>query len=89
MRSKLRKRGRLKDTRMDAPLCREVFSPPLVRMWAGLLAPQLCFLLTSRLAEAWLAALAAALAAGWRVLARPANTLTGLGYLASMIAFHS
>ena len=60
---------------MDAPLRREVFSPSLVRMWAGLLVPQLRFLLTSWLAGAWLAALAAALVAGWRALARPSSML--------------
>ena len=63
------------DARMDAPLCREAFSPSLVRMWAGLPVSQLRFLHTSRLAGAWLAALAAALVAGWRALARPANML--------------
>ena len=63
------------DARMGAPLRREVFSPSLVHMWAGLPVPQLRFLLASRLAEAWLAALAAALVAGWRALARPASML--------------
>ena len=52
------------DTRMDAPLCRGLFSPPLARMCSGLPVSQLRFLLTSRLAEAWLAALAAALVVG-------------------------
>ena len=61
--------------RMVAPLRRGLFSPPLMRICSGLPVSQLRFLLTSRLAEAWLAALAAALVAGWRALARPANVL--------------
>ena len=57
--------------RADAPLHREVFSSSLVRMDIGLPALQLRFLVTSCLAGACVAALAA----GWRALARPSSIL--------------
>ena len=59
------------DARADAPLYREAFSSSLVQMDAGLPALQLRFLATSCLAGAC----AAALAAGWRALARPSSIL--------------
>ena len=70
------------DERMDALLRREALSSPLVRMLAGLVVPQLRFLLSFWLAGVRVAALAAsvlalaaAFALGWRALARPFNTL--------------
>ena len=57
----------------DAPLCREVSSSLLVQMDVGLSALQLRFLVTSCLAGVCVTDLAA----GWRVLARPSNILTG------------
>ena len=61
--------------RVDASLRREAFSPSLVRMHIGLTALQLRFLATPCLAGACVAALAAALAAGWRALAKPPSAL--------------
>ena len=55
----------------DAPLCKEAFSSSLVQMDVGLSALQLRFLVTSCLAGAC----AAGLAAGWRALARPSSIL--------------
>ena len=63
------------DARIDASLCREAFSPSLVRMHIGLPALQLRFLVTSCLAGVCVTALAV----GWRVLVRPSNILTRLG----------
>ncbi len=62
--------------RVDAPLRREALSPPLARAQAGLPVPQLRFLLAPCLAGAWLAALAAALAARRRAVARPSSIRT-------------
>ena len=57
--------------RADAPLHREAFSSSLARMHVGLPALQLRFLVTSCLAGACVAALAA----GWRALAKPSSIL--------------
>ena len=64
------------DARVGASSRREASSPLLVRMHTGLPALQLRFLATPCLAGAGAAALAAALAAGWRALAKPSNILT-------------
>ena len=62
------------DARADAPLRREAFSSSLVLMHIGLPALQLRFLATPCLAGACVAALAA----GWRALAKPSNILAAL-----------
>ena len=59
------------DMRRDASLCREAFSPSLVRMHVGSSVLQLRFLVTPCLAGVCVAALAA----GWRVLVKPSNML--------------
>ncbi len=61
------------DARTDAPLRIEAFSSALVRMHIGLSALQLRFLVTPCLAGVCVTALAA----GWRVLAKPSNILAG------------
>ena len=66
--------------RADAPLRREAFSSSLVRVGIGLPALQLRFLATSCL----VGACAAALAAGWRALARPSNMLAVGGHKAAL-----
>ena len=63
------------DARVDASLRSEAPSPSLARAHDGSPALQLCFLVTPCLAGACVAALAAALAAGWRALAKPSNIL--------------
>ena len=68
------------DARIDASLCREAFSPSLVRMHIGLPALQLRFLATPCLAGAC----AAALAAGWRALAKPSSILAALALKPSL-----
>ena len=55
----------------DAPLYSEAFSPSLVQVDVGLPALQLRFLVTSCMAGACVAGLAA----GWRALARLSNIL--------------